>query len=57
MTKKPAEPDELHMPADKFDEMMRRALGTPSPAQSKQKKKPKPKSRTQKGKKPAKCRP
>jgi hypothetical protein len=31
MTKKPAEPDEMRMPADKFDEMMRRALDAPPP--------------------------
>lgn len=30
-SKTPAEPDEMRMPADKFDEMMRRALGAPPP--------------------------
>lgn len=45
MTKKPAEPDEMRMPADKFDDMMRRALGTPPPAPSKRKPKPRPRAR------------
>lgn len=32
MTKKPAELDEMRMPADKFDELMRRALDAPLPS-------------------------
>jgi hypothetical protein len=32
--KKPVEPDQVRMPADEFDEIMRRALGVPSPARS-----------------------
>lgn len=31
MSGKPTEPDELRMPADKFDEMMRHALSAPRP--------------------------
>ena len=31
MSKKPAEPDEMRMPAEKFDEVMRRALSAPPP--------------------------
>ncbi len=31
MTKKTVEPDEMRMPADEFDTMMRRALGAPPP--------------------------
>lgn len=32
MNKKPTEPDEMRMPADKFDEMMREALRVVTPA-------------------------
>ncbi|WP_298214364.1 hypothetical protein [Acidocella sp.] len=31
MTKKAIEPDEMKIPAEKFDTIMRRALGTPPP--------------------------
>jgi hypothetical protein len=41
MNKKPAEPDEMRMPADKFNELMRHALGVPSPSEQ-PKVKPKP---------------
>lgn len=42
MTKKTSEPDELRMPAEKFDEMMRKALGAKPPDNAP--KKPKTKS-------------
>ena len=36
MNKEPAEPEEMRMPADQFDKMMRRALGVaPPPAEPK----------------------
>jgi hypothetical protein len=45
MNKKPAKPDDLRMPADQFDEMMRHALGVPSPSeQPKAEAAPKPKT-------------
>lgn len=31
---KPAEPDEMRMPAAEFDEIMRRALGVPPPSEA-----------------------
>lgn len=40
MTSKAAEPDEMRMPADKFEEMMRSALNAPAPPE-----KPKVKSK------------
>ncbi len=33
MNKKPVEPDEMRIPADKFDELMRHALGAPPPSE------------------------
>ncbi len=33
MNKKPTEPDEMRMPADKFNEMMRHALDAPPPSE------------------------
>lgn len=50
MNKKQAWPDELRMPAEKFDEMMRRALGAPPPTAAK---KPAAKPRAPKDKKQA----
>ena len=50
MTKKPAEPDEMRMHADQFDEMMRHALGVPSPSEQ-PKAEPMPKPKTVKRKK------
>ena len=44
MTKRSAEPDEMRMPADQFDEMMRHALGAPQPSE-RPKVKPKPRSK------------
>ena len=41
MNKKPVEPDELRMPAEKFDEMMRKALGAAPPTDAQNKPKPK----------------
>lgn len=42
MNKKDVEPDEMRMPADQFDEIMRRALGAANPpAQPKPPKAPK----------------
>ncbi len=43
MNKKPAKPDEMRMPADEFDEMMRRALDAPPPSDP-PRAKPKPKA-------------
>jgi hypothetical protein len=34
MTKKAAEPDEMRMPAGKFEDLMRRALDAPPPPQA-----------------------
>jgi hypothetical protein len=48
MNKKPVEPDEMRMPADKFDEIMRRALDAPLPSEDS---KAKPKPKVVKGKK------
>ena len=47
MKSKTAEPDEMRMPADKFDDMMRRALSVPNPQPS-PKKKPKNKAKSAK---------
>lgn len=44
MKNKPTEPDEMRMPADRFDELMRHALGAPSPSEQ-PKVKPKPKAK------------
>ena len=41
MNKKQDGPDEMRLSAEKFDEMMRRALGVPAPAEPKAKEKPK----------------
>ena len=50
MMSKTTEPDEMRMPADKFDEMMRHALGVPSPSEQ-PKAEPTPKPKTVKRKK------
>ena len=50
MNKKQIEPDDMRMPADKFDEMMRHALGAPPPSEQP---KTKPGSKAAKPKKDA----
>ena len=45
MTKKDAEPDEMRMPAGKFEDLMRRALDAPPPPQI-----PEPEAATDSGK-------
>ncbi len=48
MNKKPVEPDEMRMPADEFDGIMRHALDAPPPSEEP---KAKPKPKVVKGKK------
>ena len=36
MNRKPTEPDEMRMPSDKFDDMMRAALSLPPPPEEDQ---------------------
>lgn len=52
MTGKEAEPDEMRMPADKFEEIMRQALGAPLPS-APPKAGPKPAKRTRQPRRPS----